>query len=51
MKLSKSLISAILIGIAIQTTLVSCGKDEQPKPKEKPKQSQPLGLCPACGMG
>jgi hypothetical protein len=51
MKLSKSLLSAILIGIAIQTTVVSCGKDEQPKPKETPKQNQPLGNCPACGMG
>jgi hypothetical protein len=51
MKLSKSLISAILIGIAIQTTLVSCGKDEQPKPQEKPKQTQALDGCPACGMG
>lgn len=51
MKLSKSLLSVILIGIAIQTTVVSCGKDDQPKPKEKPKQAQPLGNCPACGMG
>jgi hypothetical protein len=51
MKLSKSLLSAIVIGIAIQTTVVSCGKEEQPKPKEKPEQSQPLGNCPACGMG
>lgn len=53
MKLSKSLLSAIVIGIAIQTTVVSCGKDDQPKPKEQPKQGQPqpLGSCPACGMG
>ena len=53
MKLSKSLLSAILIGVAIQTTVVSCGKDDQPKPKEKAKQNQPveLGNCPACGMG
>jgi hypothetical protein len=49
MKLSKSVLSAILIGIAIQTTVVSCGKDDQPKPKEKPKQD--LANCPACGMG
>jgi hypothetical protein len=51
MKLSKSLLSAIVIGIVIQTTLVSCGNDDQPKPKEKPKQDQPLANCLACGMG
>jgi hypothetical protein len=52
MKLSKSLLSAIVIGIAIQTTVVSCGKDDEPKPKkEEPKQNQALGNCPACGMG
>ncbi|PWV46519.1 hypothetical protein [Chitinophaga sp. S165] len=53
MKLSKSLLSAIVIGIAIQTTVVSCGKDDQPKPKDKTKQNQPqpMGSCPACGMG
>jgi hypothetical protein len=53
MKLSKSLLSAILIGIAVQTTVISCGKDDQPQPKEKkePKKDQPLGNCPACGMG
>ncbi len=53
MKLSKSLLSAIVIGIAIQTTVVSCGKDDQPKPKDKAKQNQPQpqGSCPACGMG
>lgn len=58
MKLSKSLLSAIMIGIAVQTTVVSCGKDEAPKPKKdqanKETESKPdesLGLCPACGMG
>lgn len=53
MKLSKSLLSAILIGIAVQTTLVSCGKDDAPQPKkETPKENnQPLDGCPACGMG
>lgn len=50
MKLSKSLLSAILIGIAVQTTVVSCGKDDQPEPKDKePKKDQVN--CPACGMG
>jgi hypothetical protein len=57
MKLSKSLLGAIMIGITIQTTVVSCGKDEQPKPKDnkvKQSSSQPernIGSCPACGMG
>jgi hypothetical protein len=55
MKLSKSLLSAILIGIAVQTTTVSCGKEEQPKPEEKevPKKETPStwDSCPACGMG
>jgi len=53
MKLSKSLLSAILIGIAVQTTVVSCGKDNQPEPKEKkePTKEKPLDACPGCGMG
>ncbi|RFM36807.1 chryseobasin-related MNIO class RiPP peptide [Chitinophaga silvisoli] len=59
MKLSKSLLSAIMIGIAVQTTVVSCSKDEQVKPKKtdqanKQNESKPdenLGNCPACGMG
>lgn len=54
MKLSKSLLSAILIGIAVQTTVTSCKKDNQTDPKKKeakgPKQQMPDG-CPACGMG
>jgi hypothetical protein len=54
MKLSKSLLSAILIGIAVQTTVTSCKKDNQTDPKKKeakgPKQQLPDG-CPACGMG
>lgn len=55
MKLSKSLLSAILIGIAVQTTAVSCGKEDQPKPSEKevPKKGtpEPMDPCLACGMG
>lgn len=56
MKLSKSLLGAILIGITLQTT-TSCKKEkESPKAKqeaqkkeeEKAKTSDP---CPACGMG
>lgn len=53
MKLSKSLLSAIVIGIAVQTTAVSCKKDhadpKEPK-KEEPKKVDPNN-CPACGMG
>jgi hypothetical protein len=57
MKLSKSLLSAILIGIVVQTTS-ACKKDKElPDPKakqeaqkeqEKSNSSEP---CPACGMG
>jgi hypothetical protein len=54
MKLPKALLSAILIGIAVQTT--SCTKDkelpdqkkETKAEKEKSNTPQP---CPACGMG
>jgi hypothetical protein len=56
MKLPKSLLSAILIGIVVQTT--SCKKDKDiPDPKaklEKQKEqgkSNPSEPCPACGMG
>ena len=56
MKISKSLLSAIMIGIAVQTTVVSCGKDNdtQPQPtaeKEKPQREKPMVDCLACGMG
>jgi hypothetical protein len=57
MKLSKSLLSAILIGIAVQTTS-SCKKDKElPDPKAKQEaqkeqeKSNPSEPCPACGMG
>jgi hypothetical protein len=55
MKLSKSLLSAILIGIVVQTTS-SCKKDKLPDPKAKQEakkqegENKP-GSCPACGMG
>lgn len=59
MKLSKSLLSAIVIGIAVQTTAVSCKKDEQVKPKKEDQANkkstsspeQKFDNCPACGMG
>ena len=57
MKLSKSLLSAILIGITLQTT-TSCKKDKElPEPKAKQEaqkeqeKSVPSEPCPACGMG
>lgn len=54
MKLSKSLLSAILIGIAVQTTVSSCKKDKLPDPKSKQeakKDDDKRVPCPACGMG
>jgi hypothetical protein len=59
MKISKSLLGAIVIGIAVQTT-TSCTKDKEPndakakleakKIKEKNNPYSPEN-CPACGMG
>jgi hypothetical protein len=57
MKLPKTLLSAILIGIVVQTAS-SCGKDKDVKDpkaqteeqKEKEKSNPPFN-CPACGMG
>lgn len=55
MKLSKSLLSAILIGIAVQTTMSSCKKDKDlsdPKSqKEAKKEEEKNEPCPGCGMG
>jgi len=48
MKLPKSLLAAIIIGIALQTT-TSCSKDI-PEPKKKEIKIFPDN-CPACGMG
>jgi len=53
MKLSKSLLSAILIGIAVQTTS-SCTKDKEickEKVKKEEGKKNPPVSCPACGMG
>ena len=55
MKLSKSLLSAILIGIAVQTS--SCTKDKEiceDKEKKEAKEKETkksIYECPACGMG
>ena len=54
MKLPKYLLTAILIGIAVQTTTVSCSKDKpDPKKKEVKKEEEKNGPanCPACGLG
>lgn len=55
MKLSKALLGAILVGIAVQTT--SCSKKDKevtPQPTgeqvKHPGETQPEN-CPACGMG
>lgn len=54
MKLPKTLLAAIMVGIAVQT-VSSCSKDKTPEPKKafKPKYEKynPPVACPACGMG
>jgi len=57
MKLSKSLLSAILIGITMQTAS-SCTKDKEicdekikKEAKEKEVNKYSPESCPACGMG
>lgn len=53
MKLPKTLLSAILLGIAVQTT-TSCGKDKLPDPKKQEAsddKKKTVDPCPACGMG
>jgi hypothetical protein len=61
MKISRSLLSAIVIGIAVQAT-TSCTKEKEPNDarakqeaaKSGEKKSTPATYpenCPACGMG
>lgn len=55
MKLSKTLLSAMLIGIVSQTA-VSCSKSKAAptsKQESKKKTNQPTvpQYCPACGLG
>lgn len=60
MKLSKSLLSAIVIGIAVQT-LGACNKEKDPtdartkleakKPDSNKNTPTYPESCPACGMG
>ncbi|SFH32572.1 chryseobasin-related MNIO class RiPP peptide [Pontibacter chinhatensis] len=56
MKLPKTLLSAIVVGIAVQTS--ACQKDDLPKPTAenggkdgKEVIKTPYDNCPACGMG
>jgi hypothetical protein len=62
MKISKSLLSAIVIGIAVQATTTSCTKDKEPNDarakqeafKSEKNKTTPTTYpenCPACGMG
>jgi len=58
MKISKSLLGAILVGIAVQTTTTSCAKKDNESLKQEQKQlsdvdnsQPPHDDCPACGMG
>ncbi|MBC9934718.1 hypothetical protein [Chitinophaga qingshengii] len=52
MKLPKSLLGAILVGISMQT-VTSCKKDKAPTVKEEKKGDKKTNPdnCPACGMG
>ena len=52
MKLSKTLLGAILVGITLNTT-TSCKKEKQtPKSEQEAKQkAAKIDPCPACGMG
>jgi hypothetical protein len=55
MKLSKALLSAILVGVTVQAT-TSCNKKEDPEPKTTATQASGNGAkepinCPACGLG
>ena len=56
MKLPKSLLGAILVGVTVQAT-TSCTKKDAPTPKEeqaskgeKETAKTPIN-CPACGLG
>ena len=60
MKLSKSLLSAIVIGITVQT-ITSCTKEKDPNDAKAKQEAKKSGEnkanpnyqynCPACGMG
>ncbi len=48
MKVSKSLLQAIAVAVAISTTASACTKDTTQPDKKKIENSD---SCPACGMG
>jgi hypothetical protein len=53
MKLSKVLLSAIAVGVAVQATS-SCGskkKDPAPKEEQTAKTGKEPMNCPGCGLG
>jgi hypothetical protein len=55
MKLSKSLLSTIMVAVTV-STITSCTKDDadlekQKKEAEKSKTEKVIDNCPACGMG
>ncbi|KAA5535016.1 hypothetical protein F0919_10485 [Taibaiella lutea] len=66
MKLSKSLLGAILVGVTVQTAVTSCNKKSNetfkptseaqanPESQANPTNQNPNSVpseCPACGMG
>jgi len=62
MKVSKSLLGAILVGVAVQAGTSSCTKQnndvikpqQEAQASEQPAATNPdpdPGCCPACGMG
>ena len=53
MKISKSLLQAIAVAVAISTTASSCIKDDitQVKNPEGQKKIENHDSCPGCGMG
>ena len=53
MKLSKSLLAAIVVGVVIQST-TSCTKDKDKVNEKEKKESRSTSVpdnCPACGLG
>lgn len=51
MKLSKTLLGAVLVGITVQAA--SCNKKDAPAPKDKKGKEviKTPDNCPGCGMG
>lgn len=54
MKLPKTLLAAIVVGITAQAVATSCTKENTTSPKDPVKKEVPKpgnDNCPACGMG